>query len=53
MSNSCHLQSSTIFWISFAYHVTLISVLKTSFVPDEYYQTLEPAYSAIYNDGIK
>ena len=38
--------------IIIAYNLIYCAVLSTSFVPDEYYQYVEPAYRLVYGIGI-
>ena len=35
------------------YRLTILLLLRTSFVPDEYYQYIEPSFHIVYRIGIK
>ena len=41
-----------VFTVALAYRVGSALLTRTSFVPDEYYQSVEPAYNLVYNASV-
>ena len=46
------LSTMHIFFICFVLRVSLAALMRTTFVPDEYYQSVERAYQLVFNHGI-
>jgi len=46
-------QDYALLLLSASYRVLILLVLRTTYVPDEYYQHVEPSFDVVYTRGIK
>jgi hypothetical protein len=44
---------SVLLVISIVYRLLILFLIKTTFVPDEYYQYVEPSYELVYGQSIR
>ena len=45
-----HLSDTTLFWFIVHFRMAGLLLLRSSFVPDEYFQTLEPAFALVHGE---
>jgi phosphatidylinositol glycan class B len=52
LSNSGRFTATQIFLLCWAGRLLIATITRTGFVPDEYFQTIEPAFRAVHGYGI-